>query len=152
MDAMRKLGMNRTMGVTIRLKQEELSSHLTHGPSGSQLETTPPADNGGTGDRLSPTDLVAAALGACAVTTMALIAKREGLTLPSGARAEIVKEMTPPPRRIASLTVVIEMPPVKDAEKARLEQIARECPVARSLHPDVKIPMEFRYPQPLARG
>lgn len=140
------------MGVTIRLKQDALSSLLTHGPSGSQISTTPPADNGGTGDRFSPTDLVAAALGACAVTTMALVAQREGLTLPSGARAEILKEMTPPPRRIASLSVVIEMPPVKDGERARLEQIARECPVAKSLHPDVKIPMEFRYPQPLSGG
>jgi hypothetical protein len=30
-------------------------------------------------------------------------------------------------------------------QRARLEEVARTCPVARSLHPDVRIPMEFRY-------
>ena len=35
---------------------------------------------------------------------------------------------------------------VKPEHRARLEQIARECPVARTLHPDVKVPMRFVYP------
>jgi hypothetical protein len=52
-----------------------------------------------------------------------------------------------PPRRIGSLAVVITMPkgtPIEHRE--RLEAIARGCPVARSLHPDVAVPMRFEYP------
>ena len=33
----------------------------------------------------------------------------------------------------------------KPAERPRLEEIARGCPVARSLHPEVQLPMTFVY-------
>jgi uncharacterized OsmC-like protein len=123
-----------------------LGCTLTHGPSGAVIETVPPRDNGGTGASFSPTDLVGAALASCALSTMALEAGREGLTF-GNARAAVEKRMTPPPRRIAELVLVIDMPrEVRPAERARLEEIARGCPVARSLHPDVKVPIEFRYP------
>ena len=122
-----------------------LTAQLEHGPSGSGLKTAPPKDNGGTGESFSPTDLVGAALVSCALTTMALVAGREGLSW-GDASGTVEKQMTPPPRRIAALTVVLQMPKeVKPEHRARLEEIARGCPVARSLHPDVKVPMEFRY-------
>jgi uncharacterized OsmC-like protein len=123
-----------------------LACQLTHGPSGAELTTVPPRDNGGTGESFSPTDLVGAALASCALSTMALAAGREGL--PWGdARAAVEKRMTPPPRRIGELVLVIDMPrEVRPQDRARLEEIARTCPVARSLHPDVKVPFEFRYP------
>jgi uncharacterized OsmC-like protein len=54
--------------------------------------------------------------------------------------------MTPPPRRIGELVLVIHMPrEVRPEHRARLEEVARTCPVARSLHPDVAVPIEFRY-------
>jgi hypothetical protein len=34
---------------------------------------------------------------------------------------------------------------VKAGQRARLEELAHDCPVARSLHPDLKLPIEFRY-------
>jgi uncharacterized OsmC-like protein len=127
---------------------EGLTCRLTHGPSGTEIATVPPRDNGGTGASFSPTDLVGAALASCALSTLALVAAREGLAW-GNARAAVEKRMTPPPRRIGELVLVIEMPrEARREERARLEEIARTCPVARSLHPDVKVPIEFRYPEP----
>jgi uncharacterized OsmC-like protein len=123
-------------------------TRLTHGPSGSLLPTVAPKDNGGTGATFSPTDLVAAALLSCALTTMQLTSHREGIPFEK-ARGRIVKRMTPPPRRVAELSLIFEMPAgLSPVQRARLEEIARTCPVARSLHPDVRVVMEFRYPEP----
>jgi uncharacterized OsmC-like protein len=133
-------------GVPMTAAVQGLSCLLTHGPSGAVLTTVPPRDNGGTGASFSPTDLVGAALASCALSTMALAAQRERLSW-GDARAAVEKRMTPPPRRIGELVVVIDMPrEVQPEQRARLEEAARTCPVARSLHPDVKVPMEFRYP------
>jgi putative redox protein len=119
---------------------------LSHGPSGTALTTEAPKDNGGTGSSFSPTDLVGAALASCAITTMALAASREGL--PWGeATARVEKRMTPPPRRIGELVLEIRMPAGLNAQqRARLEEVGRGCPVARSLHPELKLAMTFNYP------
>jgi len=127
-------------------------TQLEHGPSGSRIATEAPKDNGGTGASFSPTDLVGAAIASCALTTMSLVASREGL--PFGeARATVEKRMTPPPRRIGELVLRIDMPAgLARAHRARLEQAAQECPVARSLHPDVKLPITFHYPDEPREG
>ena len=133
-------------GVPMNVAIEGLTCKLTHGPSGSTLSTVPPKDNGGTGMSFSPTDLVGAALAACALSTMALQAAREGLSW-GDARASVEKVMTGAPRRIGELTLVFDMPrEVRPEHRARLEELARTCPVARSLRDEVKVPMTFRYP------
>ena len=48
----------------------ELRTVATHLQSGTEIETDAPVDNQGKGERFSPTDLVATALGACMATTM----------------------------------------------------------------------------------
>jgi uncharacterized OsmC-like protein len=128
-------------------QQHALATTLTHGPSGTELRTVPPKDNGGDASSFSPTDLVGAALASCAVTTMLLVAKRENIPF-GDAKARVLKTMTASgPRRIAELTLHIDMPPgIKPEHRARLEEIARTCPVARSLHPDVAVPITFGYP------
>jgi putative redox protein len=120
--------------------------HVTHGPSGTRIHTEAPKDNGGTGMSFSPTDLVGAALATCMMTTMQLAASRE--TLPWGeASAIIEKRMSPPPRRISQLVVEVRMPAgLAPEHRTRLERIARECPVARSLHPDLEVTPSFVYP------
>jgi putative redox protein len=135
-------------GVSMIAALHSLSCRLTHGPSGTTIETVPPKDNGGTGMSFSPTDLVGAALASCALSTMALVAGREGLSW-GDARASVEKRMTSAPRRIGELVVAFDMPrEVRPDDRRRLEEAARQCPVARSLHPDVQVPMEFRYPAP----
>jgi putative redox protein len=119
---------------------------LTHGPSGAHLRTVPPRDNGGDGSSFSPTDLVGAALAACALATLALKAPQEGLAW-GDASATVEKHMVGPPRRIGKLELVFHMPPgVPVAQRARLEEIARTCPVALSLGAGVEVPMAFRSP------
>lgn len=133
-------------GVVMTADGDGLSVRLTHGPSESQIRTEPPRDNGGTGATFSPTDLVGAALASCALTTMALAARREAIPW-GAAHARVEKRMVSDPRRIGTLVLHIEMPrdlPVE--QRTRFEEIARTCPVARSLHPDLHVPVTFSYP------
>lgn len=124
----------------------DLHCRLTHGPSGSTIETDAPKDNMGRGECFSPTDMVGAALAACVLTTMAIVAKRDGVAF-EGATAEVVKEMvSTPSRRIGALPVKVTMPKSVPADyRAKLENAARTCPVHRSLHPDVRAEIVFAY-------
>jgi len=126
-----------------------LGCAATHGPSGQQLTTDAPVDNGGRGSTFSPTDLVATALGACMLTIMGLMAERRGLDL-RGTQVHVIKEMVAAPvRRIGRLVVRITLPPDRpiDADdRTRLERAALLCPVKQSLHPDVAIPIEWVWP------
>jgi len=121
-----------------------LRCRATHGPSGTTLVTDAPVDNHGKGESFSPTDLVATALGACMMTIMGIVAERHGINL-TGATVETVKEMTKePPRRIASLRTRITIPlPPDHPHRTALEQAAHTCPVHKSLHPDIDVPVEF---------
>lgn len=135
------------MSVEMHVELNALECRITHGPSQTSIRTVPPVDNGGDGSSFSPTDLVGAALASCAITTLRLVATKEGLAFEGQARAKVVKEMTGAPRRIGSLALELTMPAgTRVAERPRLEEIARGCPVARSLHPDVGLPMRFSYP------
>lgn len=118
---------------------------IKHGPSSNIIHTDAPKDNNGRGEAFSPTDLVGAALGSCIITTMAIYAEKNGLNI-KGSRFEVVKKMNLSPRRINELSVHIVLPSTLSAEnRATLEEIAYNCPVTKSLHPDVKIPMHFEY-------
>lgn len=125
----------------------QLHCSLSHGPSGSRLETDAPKDNEGKGEAFSPTDLVGAALISCAVTTMAIKAPKEGINFTS-ASGIVLKDMTSePPRKIKRLSIRLEMPAgLSAAHRERLETIAKTCPVALSLNPAVELPIEFKYP------
>lgn len=121
-----------------------LRCSLVHGPSGTVIETDAPVDNHGKGERFSPTDLVAAALPACMMTIVGIVAERHGLEV-RGMRASVRKEMSAaPPRRIARLPVRLEIPlPADHPQRAMLENAAHTCPVHKSLGADVESPIEF---------
>lgn len=137
--------MSAAPGVQMEAALSGLGVRLTHGPSATEIRTSPPLDNGGDGSSFSPTDLVGAALASCALTTMALVAKREGLPF-GDASARVEKRMVSSPRRIGELVLEISMPRLPVEHRARLEEVARTCPVAKSLHPDTALPITFRYP------
>ena len=136
---------NRNTMVKISIDYEGgLHCVATHGPSGDRLATDAPVDNEGKGEAFSPTDLVAAALGACIATTMAIVAGRKGIEL-SGSSVDVGKEMSAePPRKISRLKVKVVVPLAADHPvREVLEAAARRCPVARSLDPGVDVPLEF---------
>lgn len=136
------------MAVEIHARYDgELRCTITHGPSGTVIETDAPTDNCGKGERFSPTDLVATALATCIVTTIGIVAQRKGWDV-SGMRARVVKEMaTEGPRRIARLPVDLwmarDLPP---EARRQIENTARACPVHKSIHPDIQAPVTIHWP------
>ena len=125
----------------------QLRCRAMHGPSGQSIVTDAPVDNHGRGEAFSPTDLVATALGTCMLTTMAIVAERHRLDL-AGTHVRVLKHMvSQPSRRIGKLEVRIAFAKAFTPEERQLlERTALLCPVHRSLHPDVEIPVEFAYP------
>ncbi len=135
------------MSVTIECQYEgDLHCTAVHAPSASTLSTDAPADNQGRAETFSPTDLVATALGSCMLTIMGIYARPRGLRI-EGARAIVEKEMSrTPPRRIAKLAVRLQLPAaLSDKARGGLEEAARRCPVAASLHADVEVALAFEY-------
>jgi len=126
--------------------QGGLRCAAVHQPSGVELLTDAPKDNHGKGESFSPTDLVATALGTCMMTVMGIAAQMLRIDL-TGATVAVCKDMAAKPiRRIGTLTVLITVPTVlNDEQKQKLIQAAMTCPVHQSLHPDVKIPINFHW-------
>lgn len=133
--------------VTIQAEyQGELHCRAVHGPSQSELSTDAPVDNQGRGESFSPTDLVATALGTCMLTVMGILARTLEIDI-AGSTATVEKEMSgTTPRRIQSLKVRIHVPHALSPEnKQKLERAAHACPVHKSLHPDIQMPIEFTW-------
>lgn len=133
--------------VSIRMEyQGDLHCQAVHGPSGTVLTTDAPKDNQGRGESFSPTDLVATALGTCILSVMGIMARTLKIDM-SGATATVDKEMaTVPTRKIQKLAVKIHVPAaLTDEQKQKLERAAHTCPVHKSMHPDVQMPIEFTW-------
>ncbi|MCC9135906.1 OsmC family protein [Pontibacter silvestris] len=123
-----------------------LRTSAQHLASGNTIITDAPVDNNGKGEAFSPTDLVSAALGSCMMTIMGIVANRSSIDI-EGMELEITKVMAAEPRRIAEVVLNFTMP-AKDystKEKVMLENAARTCPVALSLHPEIKQTVSFLY-------
>ena len=124
-----------------------LDCEAIHEPSSSKLLTTAPPDNKGKGDKFSPTDLVATALGTCYLTLMGISAAGHDIDM-KGTTATVTKHMSEDkPRRISKLVVKIDFcPGIAFNHRGLLEAVAINCPTAKSLHPEVKIDYEFNFP------
>ena len=123
----------------------ELRTEATHVKSGNTIITDAPTDNHGKGEAFSPTDLVATALASCMISIMGIVSMKEGITKADGATAEVTKVMYADPRRIGEIHVTVTMPKLNYSEKEKkmYEHAAFTCPVAKSLHPDIKQEIKF---------
>ena len=122
----------------------DLHCDATHGPSRSCISTDAPTDNRGKGEAFSPTDLVATALGTCISTTMGLKAETLGVDL-RGMTVQVKKEMSKDgPRRIVALPSEVHIPlPPNSPHREILEQTGLNCPVHKSLPPEIDRPTTF---------
>lgn len=121
----------------------QMHTKCTH-PSGSTIETDAPKDIQGKGEEFSPTDLFAVSVGSCMLTLMGIRGKQLGIEL-KGMTAEVEKHMaTAPVRKVGKIIIRIRSSYSPDQmTQSKLEQAAIDCPVHLSLHPDVKVELDF---------
>jgi putative redox protein len=133
---------------TIRtIYQGDLRTRAKHLQSGNELITDAPTDNQGRGEAFSPTDLLATALGSCMLTIIGIAAKTHGFNI-DGTEVKITKIMANNPRRVAEVVVEFFFPKSQSyskKERILIEKAALECPVAKSVHPDLKQTVSFNY-------
>ena len=123
-----------------------LRTAAIHLKSGSEIITDAPVDNQGKGEAFSPTDLLATSLGNCMLTIVGIAARTHGFNV-DGTSAEVTKIMGENPRRVIEIVVNLQFPAnnYSDKEKEIIERSAKTCPVAFSLHPDIRQELVFTY-------
>ena len=118
-----------------------LRCECTHLQSGTIIETDAPTDNRGKGERFSPTDTLCVALATCIITTMGIKAADMQIDL-TGTTANVKKHMIAEPRRIGQIDVTLNFPAtlqLSEKDRTILQRVGDNCPVAKSLHPDLKV-------------
>ena len=122
----------------------ELRTEATHIKSNELIITDAPIDNHGKGEAFSPTDLMSTSLASCMITIMGITANNHEINI-VGTKAEVLKIMAENPRRVAGIDVKMTMPEINysDKEKSILKHAAENCPVMKSIHPDIKVNLDF---------
>jgi len=123
-------------------------STAIHGPSGTKLISDAPVDNGGKGESYSPTDLVAAGLGACMLTYIGKAADKNAWDV-RGTRIVVQKEMVADPlRRIGRIVVDIHLTHAFDDKDMKiLTNAVTTCPVKLSISDQIEVPITFHVPE-----
>lgn len=118
-----------------------------HQRSGTRIETDAPVDNNGRGERFSPSDLVATALGSCMLTIMGMRAVEMKVDL-KGTKIDVEKIMKADPRRISGINLTFRFPELlelNDRQQIILQKAAETCPVFYSIHPDIEVNINFNW-------
>ena len=123
--------------------QGNLRCEAFHLQSSSKIETDAPTDNHGKGERFSPTDLLCVSLATCMLTTMGIKAADMKVDI-THSRADVTKHMASDPRRVAKIEVYIVLPKnINEKERLILEKTGTNCPVAKSVHPDIELVLQY---------
>jgi uncharacterized OsmC-like protein len=122
-----------------------LRCQAEHIQSKTQIETDAPTDNHGKGERFSPTDMLCVSLATCMLTTMGIKAADMNVDI-TNAKAEVTKHMASDPRRVAKIEVDVSLPANGDEkERLILEKTGNNCPVAKSVHPDIELVLNYKW-------
>jgi putative redox protein len=127
--------------------QGDLRCQATHLQSGTVIESDAPTDNHGKGAKFSPTDLLCVSLGTCIITTIAIKAKDLAIEL-KDTSLEVTKHMLNDPRRVGQVDVNVKFTrpfSIDEKDKTILERTGNNCPVAKSIHPDIKINIVYEW-------
>ena len=123
-----------------------LRTESVHTSSNEKIVTDAPTDNNGKGEAFSPTDLVASSLSSCILTVIGIVSKQIRYDL-TKTTSSVKKIMGDKPRRIVEIEVKIKFSQSTDSKtKSIIESTALNCPVAKSLHPDIKQNISFVWP------
>jgi putative redox protein len=125
---------------------DNLRTQATHLQSGNSLITDAPTDNQGRGEAFSPSDLMSTSLLSCMMTIVGILANRKGWDI-SGMKGTVQKYMADQPRRVHKIEIQLSIPDRNwtDADRKMIEQAAKTCPVALSLHPDIIQELNIEY-------
>ena len=122
----------------LRCEAEHLQSKTT-------IETDAPTDNRGKGERFSPTDLLCVSLATCMLTTMGIKAAEMNVDI-SNSRADVTKHMASGPRRVSKVEVTLTLPGnANEKERIILEKTGTNCPVAKSIHPEIVLVLNYQW-------
>ena len=118
----------------------------THLDSKDKITTDAPTDNNGKGQAFAPTDLVSSALCSCMTTVMGICAEKGGFKMPNST-ANITKIMSAEPRKIKEIRIELnfEENNLSEVQKNKLKNVGENCPVAKSLHPDINQIINFNF-------
>ena len=124
----------------------ELRTSSKHIKSGQEIITDAPTDNNGKGQAFAPTDLVSSALCSCMTTVMGICAEKGGFKMPNST-AKITKIMSAEPRKIKEIRIELnfEENNLSEVQKNKLKNVGENCPVAKSLHPDINQIINFNF-------
>ncbi len=124
----------------------DLRTNAIHLASGETIITDAPKDNNGRGEAFSPTDLAATSLASCMMTIMGIAANARGIKIEK-MEADVTKIMAQNPRRISEIVVNVMLKINNDTDDYRkvLTEAGLNCPVAKSLHPDIKQNITFTF-------
>ncbi|MFT4094565.1 MAG: OsmC family protein [Niabella sp.] len=124
----------------------DLRTTCTHLKSRSAFETDAPVDNNGKGERFSPTDLLATSLATCMATVMGIKARTMNFDL-NGLKVEVLKKMAAEPRRVSGIDLKFYIPEnlaaLDEKTVSILKNTGHTCPVAKSLHPDIEVNIDW---------
>lgn len=122
----------------------QLRVEATHVKSNTSITTDAPTDNNGKGQTFSPTDMVATSLASCMMTIVGIKAEQNNIDI-TKLTADVTKIMASSPRKIQEIIVNLHFNnnSYSEKEKKLLINAAKTCPVALSLHPDIKQNLNF---------
>ena len=126
--------------------KNNLRTEAVHLSSGETIITDAPVDNNGKGEAFAPTDLVSSALCSCMTTVMGICAEKGNFKMPNS-KAKITKIMSADPRKISEIIIELSFEKIKlsDVQKEKLISVGENCPVAKSLNPDIKQTLIFNF-------
>ena len=100
---------------------------------------------GGKGLDLNPVDLMAMGVASCLLIVMGKTAEAEKLDI-VGAKADVSYDLVN--YRIAEIKVAIRLPKkLAMADRSKLETASKKCPVFLAIHPDVKVTVNYIWPE-----